>query len=96
MCLAVLRIDGFLSLTAGREEGCLTTKPLRIEGKRLFMNIDASGGKAAVEVLNSSGKVIPGYSVDDCVAVTDDRVHAPIVWKAHEDCASLSGKTVGY
>jgi hypothetical protein len=44
--LGTLRVDGFYSMDADDREGVLTTKPLRLEGKTLFVNADASGERS--------------------------------------------------
>ena len=58
--LARMRMDGFVSVRAGREEGLLTTWPLRFDGGELWINADASRGSLQVEVLDLFGKPVPG------------------------------------
>lgn len=63
--LATLRLDGFVSLDAGGEEGTLTTQPLRITQAGLFINAKAKSLR--VDVLDEAGSTllnIPEWSGD--------------------------------
>ena len=55
VCLGVLRRDGFMSLDADRQEGTSLTQPFKINGKELFLNLDAEGGELSVEILSLNG-----------------------------------------
>jgi len=82
--MATLRKDGFASLGAGSEIGSLTTYPIRgLEGA-LHINTDAQGGSIQVEILDEQGNVIPGYSAEECVAITQDGVDQIVRWRGHE------------
>ena len=41
VCLAMLRRDGFISLDAAEKEGTLLTKSFKVNGKELFLNLNA-------------------------------------------------------
>jgi hypothetical protein len=56
--LAKLRLDGFVSMDAGTEEGSLTTKPLRFSDAGLYVNANARGGELRVDVLDESGSLL--------------------------------------
>jgi len=73
----------------------LTTKPFRLEGTQLTVNIEAPQGALAVEVLDARGKPIPGYTFDECTAAnsTDDLRFRPC-WRNHGNLADLKGKTI--
>jgi hypothetical protein len=60
ICLAVLRRDGFISMSAGEDAGYLITKPFDLEGDNLYVNVDAPApdGELRVDVLNSDGETI--------------------------------------
>ncbi len=60
--LATIRLDGFISLTAGDKPGTVLTKPFKLEGGNLHVNVDAAQGKVRVDVLDVSGKPLAGYS----------------------------------
>ena len=80
IALARWRLDGFVSLDAGDTEGVIETKPLD-RGGALEVNADASNGRLLVEVLDSSGKPIDGFSAADCTPVTTESVRHKIAWK---------------
>ena len=88
ICLAKLRRDGFVSLDAGDSEGWVMTRPLTLEGSRLFLNADASAGEIRVEVLKfepgQPPQVIAGLSRKDCLVVHQDGVALPVHWKNDE------------
>ncbi len=85
--LATLRRDGFVSLDAGSEEGILTTRPLLLKHKTLFLNTDAKAGQIAVEILDAadSGKIISPFSKGNCIPISVDSVRQPVVWKAESN-----------
>ena len=89
--LATLRRDGFASMGIDTA-GTLTTETVTFDGKYLFVNADAKSVKA--EILDESGKVIEGYGVDDCVAVSGDTTKAMLSFG--RDLSSLSGKNVKF
>src|SRR5262249_31358654 len=49
--LAKLRLDGFVSMDAGEDEGVLVTKPLRFDASGLYVNADAAHGQLRVEII---------------------------------------------
>ena len=72
--LATLRPDGYVSIEADSyASGCLTTHRFRQEfGGRLNVNVDASAGELGYEVLEDTGKPIPGFTVSDCDPIRCD------------------------
>ncbi len=63
---ARLRLDGFASLAAGPEPGVALTRPVRVDGPRLTVNADASGGELRAEIRDAhTGRIIPGYGMGD-------------------------------
>jgi hypothetical protein len=93
--LAFLRRDGFASMDAGTDGGSLTTRPIRFGGKYLFVNADNSAGKFHVEVLDKSGKVIPGFELGRSAAPALDKTIMPVIWKGAR-LGSLAGQTVRF
>lgn len=92
-----LRLDGFakMRLREGQVQGSLTTVPLQFRNSdkpRLVVNLEhKAGGKGSllVEVLDAAtGKTVPGYSTEECTALTDDSLNLPVRW---HDNADLSG-----
>lgn len=94
VCLAVLRRDGFVSLDAGKTEGYLLTKPIKIEANTLYLNAAAADGLCAVAVLEN-GEPVAGFGVNDCLPIKTDAVQAAIGWRAAE-LRQLHGKTVQF
>ena len=78
--LAKWRLDGFVSLDA--DDGIVETVPLRMPNGPLEINADASKGQISVEVLTIDGKVQPGFSLDDCVPLTEDKIRHSVQWKS--------------
>ena len=92
VCLAKLRLDGFVSMDAG--DGTLTTKTLTMGGGRLVVNADASLGSIAVEILDAEGRPIPGFSREEAECVTDDRLRRTLRWNGDSDLAALRGRPI--
>jgi len=93
-CLAVLRRDGFISLDADDMGGYVLTKPVKVAGRRLFLNLAAPDGEARVELLDAKGGPIPGYSGNLLVPVRGDGVRLPVRWKSAKDLSRLRGRTI--
>lgn len=93
--LATLRLDGWVSIDAGKGEGLLTTKPLRISGKRLVINAECDDdGYVAVEVLDVDGKPVDGFTPSGGDRFTGDSVRHVVKWEDNPNIASLNGKDV--
>ena len=93
--LATLRLDGFASLSAGPDAGMVTTKPFKLEGNELEVNVDASGGQVSVEVQDDAGRPIPGFTRQDCQAIkSNDGVRLQPKWARHADLVSLNGNVI--
>jgi hypothetical protein len=90
---AVVRRDRFISVDAGREGGSFVTPPLRFTGNTLTLNVEVRpGGKVRVGLLNEKGEAAPGRAVEDCQAVTDDRLDAVVKWKNGTDVSDRVGR----
>lgn len=82
--MATLRPDGFAALRADDSEGTLVTKPMTFDAGKLSINANvAEGGYVKAELLDAAGKVVPGYTMDDCQPITGDQVRATLKWKEH-------------
>jgi hypothetical protein len=89
-----LRVDGFVSVHAGRSGGELVTKPIVFKGDRLLLNVSTSAaGGCAVEVQTAEGAVIPGYSEAECVEVLGDSLGLEVSW-AGGSVGQLAGRAV--
>ncbi len=80
--LAKLRVDGFVSLDAD-ETGILTTRPLKLEGAKLFLNADASGGEIRAELLNRDGESLPKFTKDASTLFNGDSVQHQVQWQGN-------------
>jgi hypothetical protein len=94
LCLAKLRLDGFVSLDGGEQGGALTTKPLRIEGKRLFVNLDVPQGEVRAEVLDAAGQPLAGFESGRCLPATGDQLRAEVAWEGGADLSAVAEQDV--
>ena len=86
ICLAVLRRDGFVSLSAGKKGGEILTEPFKLKGKKLFVNVDALKGELRVALLGPKGKVLATSA-----PVEGDHPRGEVKWKKGS-IAALKGK----
>ncbi len=91
--LSTLRRDGFASMAA-KEEGTLTTRPIKFSGKHLFVNVDDPKGELTVEVLDEAGKVIAPFTAAQCRPVKADSTIAQVKWNGASSLADVAGKNV--
>jgi len=91
-----MRRDGFASMDADKELGVLTTRPVRFQGKYLFVNVDTPKGALRVEVLNLDGKVVKPFAFDNCNPVAGDTTLQQVTWKDSEDLSTLAGQPVRF
>ena len=90
-----IRMDGFVSVYAPLTEGEFITKPIIFSGNKLIVNFSTSvAGNMKFEFQDANGKVIPGYSMDDCEDIFGDSIERVIKWKDGTDVSKLAGKTV--
>lgn len=92
--LAKLRRDGFASMDAYKFEGTLLTRKLNFSGEYLFVNVDASLGELKAEILDGNGKIINGYSKEQCIPVQINSTKTVIKWEGNKTLKSLSGKPI--
>ena len=81
--LALLRPDGYVSVEADSyAPGILTTHRFRQEaGGNIRVNVDASAGELRYELLEDTGKPIPGFTVSDCDPIRSDTLEGELSWK---------------
>ena len=94
ICLAKLRIDGFVSIDAGQETGALVTKPFRADGERLSLNASARGGAVSVAVLDEHGVQHDGFQRADCALFDGDAVDHIVTWRSKSSLAELRGRPI--
>ena len=91
--LATLRLDGFVSINA-ESKVTMTTKPFVFIGDTLEVNANAAGGSVRVEALDEKGKVIEGFSKDDCEPITSDSVRHILKWKGSGNCQLIQARPI--
>lgn len=90
-----LRLDGFISVNAGYEEGEFLTKPLKFSGSELEINHSTAGaGEIRIELQDSDGQPLPGYSLDDCDPIKGDSISEIVTWNEKSDLSQVAGKTI--
>ena len=91
--LATLRLDGFVGLEAKGQAGVITTRPFKLEGDLLQVNV--KGQEFAVEVLDAGGDSFPGFSVSEAVRHRQvDQLRLEPAWRGRQALSSLKGRTV--
>jgi hypothetical protein len=90
-----IRTDGFASVNAPYQGGGFTTKTLTFTGSKLFINFStgATGG-VFVEIQDAQGKLIPGFTMDDCVEQIGDEIERTVKWKNGSDLSHLAGEPI--
>lgn len=74
------RRHGFVSLDA-TDSGQVQTKPLRLGTSKLIVNADAKGGELRVALLEADGRVIPGFSIEECDLLNSDATRRAVKWQ---------------
>jgi len=93
--LAKLRLDGFVCLEAKDTPGTVVTKPFKLEGSGLEVNVDAQAGRIQIEVLDEEGVPIPGFSGKEAADYeVVDNLRLKPAWKDNRDLSSLTGTVV--
>lgn len=90
ICLAVLRRDGFVSLSDIKEGGTIDTEPFQWEGEQLFLNAVADEGEIRVELLDVDSEPLPGYSGEEAAVIREDSVRQQVVWPKHSTMPDTS------
>jgi hypothetical protein len=89
-----VRKFGFASVHAGAGGGEVITRPLTFAGDTLVLNYATSAaGSVVVELLDASGKPIPGFTAADQQPLYGDELDRPIAWKGGS-LAPLAGRPV--
>ena len=89
------RLDGFVSLHAGRAGASVVTKPLVFDGNRLSLNLAGSAaGSLRVELRDEAGAAIPGFTFADCDEVFGDSTDRIVGWRGERDVSRLAGRPI--
>ncbi len=90
-----MRVDGFVSVAADLKGGRLQTKPLVFAGTQLELNFSTSAaGSVRVEVQDTDGKPINGFSAANCPQLFGDSIARRVKWNSDADLSSLAGTPV--
>jgi hypothetical protein len=100
--LAILPLDGFVSIEAGPNVGTLTTRAVIFSGKDLIVNMEGSrkgygtdeSTSLRVEILDESGKAISGFELERSVTMTSTNLGQAVTWKGAPHLDALAGKVV--
>ncbi len=94
--IAILRRDGFASMSPYYKSGLLTTRLLSFTGKYVFVNVDCPKGSLKVEILDEKGTVIPPFTFSNCNPVSTDSTINRITWNKSADLSTLKVKEVRF
>jgi hypothetical protein len=90
------RTDGFVSVNASYAGGSLLTKPITYGGgDELVLNMSTSAaGSILVELVDSDGKALPGFALEDCEELFGDDTKRIVKWKHGGSLGTHKGKPV--
>lgn len=94
--IAILRRDGFASMSANKDRGKLLTRPVTFNGKFLFVNVDCTDGELRAEILNEDNTVIAPFSAENCKPVSLNSTIHLVRWKYSRDLSQLTGKKIRF
>ena len=90
-----VRLDGLGSVNAPYTGGEMVTKPLIVSGTELRLNYATSAtGTIRVEIQETDGEPIPGYSLKECDAIVGDSISQTVCWKMGPSLVAIAGKAV--
>ncbi len=90
-----LRTDGFSSVRAPFSGGEMLTRPLRLSGQTLVLNLSTgAAGSLRAELQDEQGKPIPGYGLEDSIPLVGDAIEKTVRWKGHAGLPDRRGAAV--
>jgi hypothetical protein len=91
----ILRLDGFVSVSAPLGGGEFVTRPFSFTGRELRINFSTSAaGDIRIEIQDAPGVPLPGFRLEDCPPVFGDAIERRVTWKKGGDVARLAGAPV--
>jgi hypothetical protein len=91
----VQRVDGFVSANTGNVEGLLRTRPVKVTGARLRLNLDTGAlGELRVGLTDAAGKPIAGFELEQCTPIQINSTGAAVTWSGNDDLSNLKGREV--
>ena len=91
--LARLRIDGFVSLDAGSRAGRLLTRPLKLEGTQLHVNVEADTGRIRAELFEARPVDLAQNNWTNSPSWNWD-IDEPVPGYGLEECVGVGSDTV--
>lgn len=95
LCLALLRRDGFVSMSGDADGGWLLTRPVTVEESgrpsELHLNLNAARGQATVTLCDDDGVPIEGF--EKSRPVSGDHTDATVSWPSRQ-IGELTGHKV--
>ena len=90
-----LRLDGFVSASAGWNGGTLVTKPITFEGDQLELNFATSAaGHVRIEIQDTDGNPLPGFALEECPPHFGDSVSKTITWNGNPNLSEVTNQPV--
>ena len=87
------RRDGFVAVDA-KSQGTLTTRRFIAIGDSLILNANAEKGEIRVEAIDALGRVIKGFSKEDCKPVSGGSIQHIVSWKNGSNCHPLQARPI--
>ncbi len=85
---AVLRKNGYCSLSSGSGAGSFTTIPLQVNSEDLFLNVSAPLGLVKVGLLHSDGSPVQGFTQQECDEISGiDNTEYRVTWNGRSIAA---------
>lgn len=80
--LATLRVDGFCSMRAGQTEGWFISRREAFREPAVTLNArTGADGYVRAEILDRRNRVVPGFSMAECLPVTGNFTDAVLRWR---------------
>jgi hypothetical protein len=90
-----MRIDGLTSISAPYSGGEVITKLFTFTGKELEVNYStAAVGDIRIEILDETGKAIPGFTLIESQTLIGNEIERVISWKGNESVEKISSKPI--
>ena len=92
---AIFRLDGFVSADADYAGGEFTTPLLSFKGSQLRYNSKTGGGGyIKTEILDESGKPIPGFTLAESDRINGNSVRHLVSWRGKDQVGEIAGRKV--
>ena len=92
---AVAKRDRLASVSSDAGRGTLQTPVIQFHGGRLNVNaMTRPGGRIRIGMLDAQGQLIPGYSINDCLAMTGDHNSSTVSWTGGNDLSKWSKQSI--